>query len=178
MFYYFYRFLLSSCVCQLLIMFMMMMIVMRRICKQCEIVVGCRCAVDSPGASKYHERGTERSECGGRWNSEHRVCGEWLAGASGDVVTLRRTIATTTTSPAQWLDFVCLHQTTHVDHTHVVLFHAAPVVVDSRCPFGSTWNQSSVWVQFLQPNPTNGWPNPTHRKVQTLDPQTNPTHNP
>jgi len=30
---------------------------------------------------------------------------------------------------------------------------------------------SCPWVRFLQPNPA-------HREVKTLDPQTNPTHNP
>jgi len=43
--------------------------------------------------------------------------------------------------------------------------------------------QSCPCVQFLQPNPTQPTkrltqPNDTHRKVNTLDPQNNPTHNP
>ena len=43
--------------------------------------------------------------------------------------------------------------------------------------------QSCLWVYFFQPNSAQTTkrliqPNPTYRKIKTLVPQTNPTHNP
>ena len=68
--------------------------------------VTCRCAI-SPGGSTDPEHTAERSECGCRRHSDHRVCGERLAGTGGDVVSLRRTVTMATTSAAQWL-VICL----------------------------------------------------------------------